>query len=282
MMTGSAQSATSYAATAKVSGRAADLRLGGRALAGSYLYEGDRLVTGWHAHDLHQIEYAIEGIVEIETARGHYLLPPQQAIWLPAGLRHQATMSARRRTVSVMFDPRLVEDTEGRARVLAASPVIREMMIYAVRWPIERPAGEPVSDGYFRTLGHLVREAFDQETPLSLPSSTNPLVSAAMTYTREHLEWVTAADVARAVAVSERSLRREFRSATGMSWRDYVRQARLLQATALLASTDLSVRAVSTAVGFDSVSSFGRAFALYRGEMPSAYRRRLRETRTAP
>jgi transcriptional regulator GlxA family with amidase domain len=103
-----------------------------------------------------------------------------------------------------------------------------------------------------------------------------------MTYTREHLEWVTAADVARAVAVSERSLRREFRSATGMSWRDYVRQARLLQATALLASTDLSVRAVSTAVGFDSVSSFGRAFALYRGEMPSAYRRRLRETRTAP
>ena len=45
------------------------------------------LVTGWHVHDVHQIEYAIGGVVEVETAAGHYLLPPQQAAWIPAGLR---------------------------------------------------------------------------------------------------------------------------------------------------------------------------------------------------
>src|SRR4051794_40438651 len=38
-----------------------DLRRGGAALGGSHLYEGDRLVTGWHSHDLHQIEYAVRG-----------------------------------------------------------------------------------------------------------------------------------------------------------------------------------------------------------------------------
>jgi hypothetical protein len=51
------------------------LRRGGRARAGSYLYEGHRLVTGWHSHDLHQIQYAIGGVVEVETASAHYLLP---------------------------------------------------------------------------------------------------------------------------------------------------------------------------------------------------------------
>jgi transcriptional regulator GlxA family with amidase domain len=43
---------------------------------------------------------------------------------------------------------------------------------------------------------------------------------------------------------------------------------------ALLASPGQSVRDVSTAVGFDSVRSFARAFAQYCGETPS-YRQRV-------
>jgi len=59
-----------------------ELRRGGRALGGSYLYEGEGLITGWHSHEVHQIEYAIGGVVEVETASAHYLLPPQQAACL--------------------------------------------------------------------------------------------------------------------------------------------------------------------------------------------------------
>ena len=81
-----------------------ELRRGGRALGGSYLYEGDGLITGWHSHEVHQIEYAIGGVVEVETDSAHYLLPPQQAAWIPAGLEHQATMNPDVRTVAVMFD----------------------------------------------------------------------------------------------------------------------------------------------------------------------------------
>ena len=117
-----------------------ELRRGGRALAGSYLYEGEGLITGWHSHEVHQIEYAIGGVVEVETASAHYLLPPQQAAWIPAGLEHQATMNPDVKTVAVMFDPQLIPDGGDRARILAVSPLIREMMIYALRWPIDRPA----------------------------------------------------------------------------------------------------------------------------------------------
>src|SRR5262249_47334353 len=118
-----------------------ELRRGGRALGGSYLYEGDALITGWHSHEVHQIEYAIGGVVEVETASAHYLLPPQQAAWIPAGLEHQATMNPDVRTVAVMFDRELVNDGGDRARILAVSPLIRGMMIYALRWPIDRARG---------------------------------------------------------------------------------------------------------------------------------------------
>ena len=36
-------------------------------------------------------------------------------------------------------------------------------MIYALRWPIGRAESDEVSDGFFRTLGHLVSEALDHE-----------------------------------------------------------------------------------------------------------------------
>lgn len=269
-MTVSARSAIQFAEPANI-----DLRRGGRARAGSYLYEGQHLITGWHSHDMHQIEYAVAGVVEVETAAAHYLLPPQQAAWIPAGLEHQATMRPEVRTVAVMFDPDLVAQAGDRARILTVSPLIREMMLHSLRWPIERADGDMVSDDFFRTLGHLVAEALDHEAPLSLPTSDHPIVGAAMDYTKANLSSVTAAQVCHAVAVSERTLRRQFEAVIGISWRTYLLHARMLQAMALLAAPDQGVQQTATAVGFDSLSAFTRAFTKFAGEPPSSYHRRI-------
>jgi AraC-like DNA-binding protein len=277
-VTVSALSDRGLAETANLGGdRVIDLRHGGRALGGSYLYEGSALITGWHSHDVHQIEYAIGGVVEVETASAHYLVPPQQAAWIPIGLDHQATMNPDVRTVAVMFDAALIPDGGDRARILAVSPLIREMMIYALKWPIERANGDAISDGFFRTLAHLVSEALDHEAPLSLPTSEHPIVATAMAFTKQHLDAVTVDQVSRAVAVSERTLRRLFQDTLGLSWRTYLLHARMLRAMALLAAPGQSVQETSTAVGFDSLSSFTRAFALFCGETPSAYRRRVNQ-----
>jgi AraC-like DNA-binding protein len=255
--------------------RIIELRRGGRALGGSYLYQGEGLITGWHSHEVHQIEYAIGGVVEVETASAHYLLPPQQAAWIPAGLEHQATMAPDVRTVAVMFDAQMIPTGGDRARILAVSPLIREMMIYALRWPIDRPQGDDISDAFFRTLADLVVEALDHEAPLSLPTSEHPIVDAAMAFTKKHLHSVSADRVSRAVAVSERTLRRLFHDELGLSWRTYLLHARMLRAMALLASPGQTVQETSTAVGFDSLSSFTRAFTQFSGETPSTYRKRV-------
>ena len=75
----------------------------------------------------------------------------------------------------MMFDAQMIPHAGDRARILAVSPLIREMMIYALRWPIDRPTGDDVSDGFFRTLADLVSEALDHEAPLSLPTSSTRL-----------------------------------------------------------------------------------------------------------
>ena len=60
--------------------------------AGTYPFDGDDLVAEWHTHDLHQLQYAFQGVVEVETAGARYLLPPQQALWIPAGLVHRSIL----------------------------------------------------------------------------------------------------------------------------------------------------------------------------------------------
>jgi transcriptional regulator GlxA family with amidase domain len=178
----------------------------------------------------------------------------------------------------VFFEPDMVPEIDDRARVLAAEPVIREMILYGVRWPIGRPSSDATADAFFEALARIAFEWLDRETPLSLPVSRDPDVAAVMAYTQAHLDHVGVRDVSGAVGWSERTLRRKFRPATGMSWQSYLRQSRLLRAMALLAEPGPSVLEVATTVGFESVSAFTRAFGRACGETPSGYRTRV----TAP
>jgi AraC-like DNA-binding protein len=253
-----------------------DLRQHGRWVGGSHSYDGgERLVTGWHFHDVHEIEYACRGLVEVRTEAGHYLLPPHQAAWIPAGLRHQTTLNPDGQTLAVLFEPRLVPAAGDRVRIIAVSALLREMMLYSVRWPISRAGSGAAADSFFQTLGHVVAEALEDERPLSLPISTHPVVTAATDYTRAHLDHVTVGDVTRAAGVSDRTLRRLFDAHLGMSWRTYLLRARVLRSMAMLAQPGCSVLEVSIAVGFDDAGAFARSFARHCGETPSAYKRRI-------
>jgi AraC-like DNA-binding protein len=241
--------------------------------AGTFAWDGPDVDSGWHSHPYHQIEYALDGTAEVETPDGRYLLPPQQAIWIPARLPHLTTLR-RLRSVAVFFEPAMIAVPTTRARVLAAAPVVREMIAYATRWPIGRASSDATADTSFDVLANLVVEWLDKETPLWLPTTTDPLLKAVMAHTDEHLATVTAASVCRAVGLSERTLRRRFPEVVGMTWRAYLLQCRLLRAMTLLAEGGASILDVATAVGFDSPSAFTRAFRRTTGESPSDYRTR--------
>ena len=267
---------TASARSAKLLTEAATHAVATPVRAGTFSIDvGDDALTGWHWHELHQLEYALEGVAEVETETARYLLPPQQAIWIPAEVEHSSTLR-RVRSVSVFFDPAMDLAAGDRVRVLAAAPVIREMIRYGLRWPISRTSSDEVADSFFVALANLVVDWLDHETPLRLPTAGDPLVAAAMAYSNDHLDQLSMRDVCAAVGASERSLRRAFFADTGMSWRRYVHESRLLRAMTLLPEDDRNILDVALSVGFQSAAAFTRAFSCYRGETPSAYRQRIR------
>ncbi|MBI2703116.1 MAG: AraC family transcriptional regulator [Mycobacterium sp.] len=250
-----------------------DMRQGGTCTAGAFVYEGQRVTTARHAHDLHQLEYVVQGVLEVETDAGAYVLSERQAAWIPAGLGHISTIDTRARSVSIFLHPIHLQPAHSGAGIVMVSPLIRQMIMYACRWPIDRDPSDPLADTYFRCFAELLAELLGSQSPFSLPTTTHPQLGAALKHTRNALASITIDDAAAAAGMSPRSLRRLCHRELQMTWRDYTQQARLMRAAALLADSELSVLQVATRVGFDSASSFTRAFRSAWGRPPSAYRR---------
>jgi len=245
-----------------------------RVAAGTYLHEASELVSGWHTHDLHEVEWAVSGVAELLTPSTHYVLPPNYAAWVPSGLPHSPILRDVR-TVAVFWDPEVFPFDHDRAAIFPVPAVLREMILHATRWPIDRQSEDDGSASvFFEALAGVVRLQLANEGSSSLPVCADPIVAEVLEYTAEHLVGVTAAEVCRAVGISQRTLRRRFAAATGRTWREHLQHARLLRGMALLGSQDLSVRQVASSVGFESPSAFARAFQAWTGESPTSFRSR--------
>lgn len=256
-----------------------DLRRGGSATAGAYVYEGPSLQTGWHTHTLHQLEYSTRGALGVTTRHARYVCPPHEALWISAGTEHRSELG-HARTVSVFFAPELVPTPAIRGvRVLQATPLLREMVLYCGRWSISRAPGDYVADSFFATMAALLPDWLATSGPWHLPVSEHPMVAAIMDITLNQLSDVTPRAVGRAVGISERALRRLFATELGISWSTYLTRARLLRAMTLLSTTDHGVLRIASEVGYDSATSLSRALRAWTGATPSQYRARARECR---
>jgi transcriptional regulator GlxA family with amidase domain len=81
--------------------------------------------------------------------------------------------------------------------------------------------------------------------------------------------------------LTERSFKRRFKQATGMSPMEYVHTIRLEETKQLLETTDLPVEAIANEVGYEDASFFGRLFKRKVGLTPVQYRKRFKTLRTA-
>ena len=95
-------------------------------------------------------------------------------------------------------------------------------------------------------------------------------------------EPLTIPEIAVEIGLSQRQLERQFNKAVGCSIVQFGLLVRLQHARVLLISTDLGVREIATASGFNSLSHFAFAFKKCFGRRPSEYRNAWPEGDTAP
>jgi len=247
-----------------------------RASAFAYLDHDRDIRYHWHAHGRHQLIYAFTGALRLEANHGIFLLPPQRAAWIPAGVSHRTTLH-NVLSGSVFFDPALVAGAETGIRIISAPPLISEMVRYALRWPPARQGSDPLADSFFTAMGMMCAEWIKEEMPFRLPAAQTPQIVAAIDHTLGHLNNATLADAAGAAALSERHFRRRFSAETGISWQQFLFQARMLLAMELLARPETSVIEAAFQTGFNSPSAFAKSFRRFTGQVPNRFRRNCLE-----
>lgn len=90
-----------------------------------------------------------------------------------------------------------------------------------------------------------------------------------------HAEAVSLAELAGAVALSERTLARRFKRATGRTVGGYLQALRVERAKRLLERGSEPVEAVAAAVGYGDVPAFFKRFKALTGLTPGGYRERF-------
>lgn len=232
-------------------------------------FDGD-----WHSHRFHQLLYAASGALRLETDEGTWLLPPQRAAWICAGVRHRVAARQPVALRTVYLARRLAPAPPFRCRVFAASPLAREMILHATRWDHRRSTHDDTARAYFRALAALGLEWASSPGPFHLPAPRSDELRRALAWLHDHLDQpVTAAQLARVSGSSLRTLARRLDAELGLSFRDYLRAARMLRAVELLAAPTARVTEVALAVGFSSPSAFTAAFVAFLGEPPRDFRK---------
>ena len=110
-----------------------------------------------------------------------------------------------------------------------------------------------------------------------------PLVCEAMTLIEENIEDpLSVPEIAQALDVSQRQLERQFKKHVGCTVVQFGLLRRLQNARLLLISTELSVREIATASGFNTLSHFAYSFGKFFGRRPSEYREAWPANEPAP
>ncbi len=234
-----------------------------------------------HAHTRHQLLYASRGVLTLLTDESSWLLPPERAAFLPAGLVHRVRSEGPSSLRTLYLDPSLSGVPHG-LRVFELPALGRELVLFAMRYAADVPL-DTRGVCTFSLVAELTGLWAESPCPFDLPSGETPEIRRAVATVRSDLSVdLSADDVARVAGLSVRSLHRKLVLETGLGFRDYLQRARVLAAMAALAEPHVRVSDVAPRVGFESLGAFARAFRKVVGESPSEFRERLKGGANAP
>ena len=227
------------------------------------------------ASDWGQLHFTPRGALTVSTAGGVWVVPPHQAVWVPAGNKHQIETGAGAACRTLYVRSSLSRRLPTSCCAVHVSPLLRELLLRAIRWQALDRA-KPAQRNLMAVL--LDELAILPVAPVDLPMPRDARAIRAAQAVRDapggrH----TLASAARESGASERTLERLFRGETGLGFGTWRQRARMLHGLRLLADRT-SVTQTAIAVGYESTSAFVAAFRRATGTTPGQYFKRA-ETR---
>lgn len=224
-----------------------------------------------HMHREAQLVFAAKGVMQVQTPRGVWLVPPERAVWVPPRLEHAIDVLSDIEMRTVYFEPRWLSRQKvgaaiGREFVVRVGALMREAILAMF---------EPQCEAARKlTLAQLVlmdlRDAGDASTFMPMPSDPKARQVASIILADPAADR-DLTSLAAAAGVSGRTLTRLFPEQTKLTLKSWKQRARVIAAIERLGKPGVSIKQVAAALGFSSTAAFSFAFRDVTGETPTAF-----------
>jgi len=221
-----------------------------------------------HAHASDQVLYARSGVMEVRVGQSFWLIPPQFALWVPAGTQHKIRMCGAVSMRTLYLRPGTAEKMTNNCVVLHVTPLLRELILETVRLGQLRSRAS-LHIALRKLIVASLQSAMSVPTRLAIPEDRRAaaVATAAMAEPFNNRSFRALCEDAGA---STRTIQRIFLREVGSNFETWRRQARLMKAIELLVG-GCSVKEVSSRVGYQHPGAFVTLFRDTFGKTPKAW-----------
>ncbi len=224
--------------------------------------------TPTHRHSRAHLFYCAEGAFRVVRAEATWMVPPSQAVWIPSEADHCVHATQPIALLSLFVDASATLGLPDVCRVVHVPALLRELILAAVE-----AGNDYAPDGADARLMHVILDRLrDLDTaPLSLPLARDKRVRHVIEALLEDpADERGLEDWAPRAGASARTLARLFQNETGLTFAQWRRQMRLLEAIDRLGKGQTVTR-VALDLGYESPSAFIAMFRRALGAPPGKY-----------
>ena len=220
-----------------------------------------------HAHRRSQFLYSMQGMMDVETAEGKWLVLPYRGVWIPANEPHAVVMHhASTRSLYLDVPENMVRGN--RCEVVEVSPLFHELLLEAVKLPLLYD--ESGREGNLMTL--LIHEVANAKSlPFYTPLPKDPaLLTLCQAFIESPTINVTLEEWAAHCYKAPRTFSRFFQAEIGMTFSEW-RQHVVLMSALMMLGKKVPVTAIALTLGYESPSAFSAMFKKALGSSPSEF-----------
>ncbi|MFG7351488.1 AraC family transcriptional regulator [Shewanella oncorhynchi] len=227
-----------------------------------------------HSHSWGQVIYASQGVLSVITPAGRYIVPPEQAVWVPPFVDHEVIALGQVQLSSLYLDETRIGGFPPDSTCLSVKPVL-QLLLQEANTLVKSEAGliDPDFKDRVMRLLMVIRDfmVLAPKVALDLPYPRDKkLLRITEALLADPSEQRTLVDWQREVGASARTLARLFKQQTGLSYSQWLQRLRLQVAIQMLSRGE-SVLTTALSLGYASGSAFGYMFRQLMGVAPSQY-----------
>ncbi|WP_293267836.1 helix-turn-helix transcriptional regulator [Neptunomonas sp.] len=221
-----------------------------------------------HQHEWGQLIYATKGILSVITSAGRFIVPPEQAVWVPPHTDHEIITVNDVTLASFYIATDEILQLPKHCAVLNITQLLKALIKEACK--ISLTYDWSGKDGrLLRLIRDYLIEADD--IALQLPYPKDPRLIQMTTHLQNTpCDSKTLEEWGKQIGASSRTLTRLFIRETGLSYREWKQRLKVQIAISML-SEQHDISTISDHLGYESVSAFTYMFRKELGLAPSIY-----------